>query len=185
MFIVQAVKIDRRPVISLHFSVQFAFGGGDAIKFDGQLVSARFDQGGHLFFQREIAIRMKLIFIRMQTDTDSLDFPRSESRGDGWADILPFLAAGAAYHPTNDFAFERHVLRFVMQMSKFSAGISGNERNQDGMQIWYPAIGKVVEIFDENSLDDFRIGDPQTGVGAIKVAENLAVFSHQIAVVLR
>lgn len=48
--------------------------------------------------------------------------------------------------------------------------------------ILYPTVGKMVEIFDKNCFDYLTIGDPQTGMGAIKITEYLAIFFHQIPV---
>lgn len=52
-------------------------------------------------------------------------------------------------------------------------------------KILYPTIGEMIKVFDEDGLDELGIGDPQTGIAAVEISKNLAVFFHQISIVIR
>jgi hypothetical protein len=49
----------------------------------------------------------------------------------------------------------------------------------------YPTIGEMIKVLDKNGLDELGIGDPQAWITAIEITKNLAVFLHQILIVLR
>ena len=48
----------------------------------------------------------------------------------------------------------------------------------------YLVVGKVVKVLDRDAFDEFGIGHPQIRLHSVEIANEFAVFLHQMAVVL-